>query len=130
MRGLQDPELDALLREEFARARAVKVGERGERSCLEASPAQDRDRARRLLDWPARLGIQDVPQPFPIPHHVAPRIAARREPAARKLDSIERGDARLIRVVHADSPWLSLSPRRARKEIAAEIDEHGDAGYR
>src|SRR5688572_42421 len=55
-------------------------------------------------------------------HDEPARIAARREPASVQVHEA-CGSAGAIGRFDADPPWLTVTPRRARDDVAAEIDQ-------
>src|SRR5262245_23750754 len=75
----QTPVLDALRAQESLRASAVQQRERRVRPGLGAGRGRDGDRARRVLDWPARARVEHVTVAAAVLQQEASRVAARRE---------------------------------------------------
>src|SRR5690242_93841 len=122
-----DPKLDALLLEELAGARAAQRRERRQRSGFEARAGEHGDGARRSLDRPSRAWVENVAEAPALPHHEAPRVAARRQTATLEIDAKHGGFAGAFRVVDAGAPW-SAAARAIRVEVAAKV--HDDGGTR
>ena len=101
---------------------ALEHGERGQRPCLRARVGSYGDRSRSVRDRPTGAGIQYVRVAAALVHDEPARIAARREPASVQVHEA-CGRAAAIRRFDADPPRLTVTPRRARDDVAAEVDQ-------
>src|SRR5690606_11716523 len=125
-RGSLNPKACSLRLQECSSALTAQHCERGQRTGLSARLREHRHRVGCTLHRPSGARIEYVRVPDPILHDEASRVPARSE-CTRVKGYSGRGRAHVVVGLDTDAPWLPVTPRRANRNVSAEVDETADA---